>query len=81
MSGFKELPNQEQVGKYDPRYISDMKLAMHLYSHQHNNSPVMKMYEQWEAFNENPDAYKLHAEENRAMIERERIKKKNHSEG
>lgn len=61
MSGFKHLPNQEDVLKYDPRYISDVKLAHMIYSHQGNNSFEMKLYEQWAAFQENPEGMKEYA--------------------
>lgn len=61
MSGFKYLPNQEEVLRYDPRYISDIKLAHTIYAHQANNSFEMKMYEQWMAFQENPEGMKEYA--------------------
>lgn len=58
MSGFQRLPTQNEVMEYDPRYISDMRLAHQIYSHQGNQSAPMKLFEQWQAFNQNPDSYK-----------------------
>lgn len=58
MSGFQRLPLQTEVMEYDPRYISDMKLAYQIYSHQGNQSAPMRLYDQWQAFNQNPDGYK-----------------------
>ena len=58
MSGFQRLPLQTEVMSYDPRYISDLKLAHQIYSHQGNQSAPMRLFEQWNAFNENPDGYK-----------------------
>ncbi len=47
MSDFKHLPTQQEVQQYDPRWISDMKLAYKIYSHQGNNSAAMNRVEQW----------------------------------
>lgn len=58
MSGFQRLPLQSEVMSYDPRYISDLKLAHQIYSHQGNQSAPMRLFEQWQAFNQNPDGYK-----------------------
>ena len=57
MSGFQYLPRQDEVMAYDPRFISDIRLAHMIYSHQGNKSAPMRMLEQWEAFNKNPQAY------------------------
>jgi hypothetical protein len=43
MSGFKHLPSQDEVMRYDPNYISDMQLALLLYQHQSNNSAYMRI--------------------------------------
>lgn len=58
MSSFQRLPIQDEVLQYDPRYISDLRLAHQIYSHQGNQSAPMKLFEQWEAYNQNPDGYK-----------------------
>lgn len=49
MSDFHRLPTQDEVLSYDPRYISDMKLAHTIYSHQGNKSTVMQQYEMLQA--------------------------------
>lgn len=49
MSEFQRLPTQDEVMAYDARYISDMKLAHTIYSHQGNKSAVMQQYEQLQA--------------------------------
>lgn len=56
MSGFQRLPTQTEVMEYDPRYISDMRLAHQIYSHQGNQSAPMRLFEQWQAFN-NSDSH------------------------
>jgi hypothetical protein len=57
MSGFQKLPTQDEVQAYDPRFISDMRLAHLIYSHQGNSSPLMKLFENWMQFQENPEAF------------------------
>lgn len=49
MSDFKYLPNQDEVLAYDRRYLSDIRMAYTIYSHQGNNSPVMQIFEQLSA--------------------------------
>lgn len=56
MSDFTRMPNQEEVKAFDPEYLSDMKLAYNIYSHQKNTNPVMYLLEQYESFQQNPDA-------------------------
>lgn len=46
MSGWQELPSQQKVLEYDPRYISDVQLAYTIYRHQTNNSVDMQVFEQ-----------------------------------
>lgn len=58
MSDYKHLPTPEEVAKYDPRYISDMKLMVQIGMHQRNSSPLMRMLDQWQAYNADPAAYK-----------------------
>lgn len=55
MSGFQRLPTQEEVKQYDPRYLSDIKLAYQIYSHQNNESAPMKLLEHWSAMRGNED--------------------------
>ncbi len=43
MSDFRHLPSQDEVAKYSSAYISDMKLAQWLYSHQGTENPMQKM--------------------------------------
>jgi hypothetical protein len=66
MSGFQRLPTQEEVMNYDPRYISDIRLMHMIYSHQGNNTAVMQLYQQWEAFQENPALYRARMEAEKA---------------
>lgn len=57
MSGFQHLYNQDEIMAFDPRYISDMRLAYRLYSHQGNQTAPMKLLEQWQSLNQgNEDA-------------------------
>jgi hypothetical protein len=58
MSDYKHLPSQDDIAKYDPRYISDMRLMVQISSHQRNNSPLMRMFENWQAYNSDPEAYR-----------------------
>ena len=46
MSDFKHLPTQDEILRYDKRYLSDIRLAYTIYSHQGNNSPIMQIFEQ-----------------------------------
>lgn len=46
MSDFQRMPSQDEVAQYDPRWISDMKLMMQLYSFQTNSTSVMKVFEE-----------------------------------
>lgn len=62
MSGFKRLPTQDEVLAYDPRWISDMRLAHQLYDHQTNQTAVMQLFDQYMAFQENPDAFRAQQE-------------------
>ncbi len=49
MSDFRELPNQDDIKRFDPRWIEDMKLAHTLYAHQGDNSFEMQMLEKLQA--------------------------------
>lgn len=62
MTDFQRLPSQDEVSKYDPRYVDDMKLMYNIYSHQKNTDPVMFLFQQWEQFQENPEAMKAQNE-------------------
>lgn len=46
MSGYTHLPNQFEVAQYDPRWISDMKLAMWLDNAQ-GSSPIYEMFDKY----------------------------------
>lgn len=59
MGDFKRLPTQDEVYAYDPRYISDMRLMYHIYAHQSNHDPIMNMYDSWNAYHDDPDAFNL----------------------
>lgn len=45
-NGMGVMPTQDDVGRYDPRYVSDMRVLQQIYSHQKNDSVVMQLYEQ-----------------------------------
>ena len=59
MSDFRRLPTQSEVAAYDPRWISDLRLAHSIYAHQSNNEPVMRMFDEYMSFNESPSAYRI----------------------
>lgn len=71
MSGFKELKTQDEIMAYDPRWIGDMHLAYTLYSHQKNQSAVMKLFENYMAFKENPAEYRKLIEQEKSAKERD----------
>ena len=58
MSGFQRMPTQDEVLEYDDRYLSDMKLLYNIYAHQGNQSLVMRLFEQHEQFNKNPNMWR-----------------------
>lgn len=62
MSDYKHLPSQDEVARYDPRYISDIRLMVQISSHQRNNSPLMRMFENWQSFSTDPEAYRKQEE-------------------
>lgn len=62
MSDFTRLPTQNEVAEYDLAWISDMRLMQQLYSHQNNNSPVMKLYQEYIDYKENPAAHRAQNE-------------------
>lgn len=45
-SGFERLPTQEDVMRYDPRWVSDMQLAYRIYSFYKNDSPLFNIMDQ-----------------------------------
>lgn len=55
MSDFRHLPTQDEVRRYDRRWIDDMKLAHTLYAHQGDNSFEMLMMEKLEAAKQRKD--------------------------
>ena len=71
MSGFQRLPNQEEVLAYDPRYMSDIRLAHQIYSHQGNNSAPQQFFEQYLAYTKDPEGYKLGVEAQRMALAQE----------
>lgn len=46
-SKFQRLPTQDEIGKYDPRWISDMQLAYMKYSFYRNDSPLFGILTNW----------------------------------
>lgn len=71
MSGFQRLPSQDEVLAYDPRYLSDIRLAHQIYSHQGNSSAPQQMLEQYLAYSANPEAYKAGVEAQRMAMQQE----------
>ena len=46
VSDFQRLPSQDEIMRYDPRWISDMQLAHRIYSFYGNRSPLFQILEQ-----------------------------------
>lgn len=62
MSGFQRLPTQDEVMSYDPRFVSDLRLAHQIYAHQGNTSVPMRLFENWEAFQSDPHGFRAQQE-------------------
>ncbi len=59
MSGFQTLPTQDDVSRYDERWVSDMQLAKTLYDFQNNNSQEMRLFNKAIAIKEEQGRIKM----------------------
>lgn len=57
LSGFKVLLTQDEAGRYDPRWVDDIKLGLTFYSFVTNDHPIVRMLDEALAFKKDPISY------------------------